>query len=165
MDREAIRKLVDDIPEMIKREGYLSQKRGDATVPVLEKPEAKAPVVAATAAIKQLADPRQVIRQKKRWLWIGVGLFTALIFVIWAINVKTLMSDLKGKTSDGEVLWQNGKDEFKSVFEAIKKNDADLQKKLETQDANAKIEQTLKEILLPIVTVSSTATTTLKSKL
>lgn len=147
-EREAIRKLIDDIPAMIKREGYLPEKPVGREMDNIEK-----------------IDPRVVIHQKKLWLWIGVGIFTALIFVIWALNVKTMIYDIRGSTSEGEALLKNGRDEFKNVFNAIKKNDADLQKKLQAEDANKGIEQTLKEILLTIFTPSSTVTATLKSKL
>ena len=145
---EAIRKLVDDIPAMIKREGYLPEKPVERVVKNAE-----------------MVDAYLAIRQKKIWLWAGAGIFTALIFVLWALNVKTIIYDMRGNTSAGETLLKNGKDEFKSVFEAIKKNDIDLQKKLQVQDTNASIKQTLKEILLPIITPSTMTSTTLNSKI
>lgn len=98
--RQDIRKAVDEIPKLIMQE-------------MKEKETPKPP---------RIDNPYEAERTKRIWLWVGVSLFSLMIFAVWFLNVQQTLStlDTVGKSEEAKIIDESTK-EIKAIFDSLDK--------------------------------------------
>lgn len=177
-DKDAIKKMVEGIPDLIMKEGYFNNKQ--------QKTKEK---ITKTTKIDQIADDKTgganfdgidyflpkkntptVINhpKKKLWLWIGVGMVTLAIFGIWILNIKNIFYDIRNSKGFEESIIGGSKQDFTEIWKSVKKNDASIEEKMKRLDdntarsaasstENTDLKSIIKEIIAPLTSASATA--------
>jgi len=160
-EREAIRRMVGDLPQIILEEGYLtlavphhepaaiSKTTTLRPLPPENIPEYRpAPETAAT-------QPAPAVRRRVRspgarsWLWFAVTLSSLAIFGIWIFNLRTFIDDIKRIPSPEDQLLADTKADISAIVGLMRGNDARLEAALDGEKPETKVKNVLKDILAP----------------
>lgn len=114
--REEIEHAVEQIPNLIMKSlPSLAATRPDRATGNEARPPAEPP----HRPLYQYAD--HGCRSRRRWLWAGVIIFTAIVFGLWFWNTRSLLADtgrFKTKTEEARI-WDNAKTDLRSILDTI----------------------------------------------
>lgn len=134
-NKQDIKKAVNEIPKLIMQE-------------MKEKETQKPP---------RIDNPYEAKRIKRIWLWVGVSLFSLMIFAVWFLNVQQTLStlDTVGKSEEAKIIDESSK-EIKAIFDSL---DKERDEQTPVEALKAAIKNAL--AIIPTSTVVTTTTSTL----
>ncbi len=162
-DRDAIKKMVGDIPELIRKEGYFDKKTQSGAVhPTVEENNTENDIAHLSASSgrseqserrgnlfveesyienNEIDEQKKSIPivvthpQKRLWLWTGVIIITMVIFGIWMLNMKNIFYDIRNSKGFEESIIGSSKQDFNDIWKTMKINDEKMQEQVEKNDA------------------------------
>lgn len=183
-DRDAIKKMVGDIPALIRKEGYFDKKIETQPVKKEENKEKNIiPLVVEShfdnsdtnddnddtqlrqGFVEQGGNTPIVITHPKKilWLWTGVIIITMVIFGIWVLNIKNIFYDIRNSKGFEESIIGSSKQDFNDIWKAMKINDEKMEEQVKKNDTvtttsttDKNLESFLNEIIAPLKNTSTT---------
>ncbi len=160
--KKDIAEAVRNIPELV-----AGQVQLDETTPKnYEQPKSfESNTVLDRLPLAKKIPPYQPPKHSGLLLWLGVGIISLAVFVVWFFNIKTMVLDFgKNKSPEGE-MWQSASTDLSGAFSTVTDGENDFTRQLDnlqkeiTKESSAsesatkeQIKQTLAAILANTVT-------------
>ncbi len=100
----------------------------------------------------------EAIRQKKIWLWTGVTIFSAIVFLMWGWNMRAAFQDSFSNTKKQPGITETAKTTWQDTMETVESNKPTVPIENNSDDLRNQIKNNLISILY--VQQASTTTST-----
>jgi len=114
-----IKKAVDNFSGLI-FEGMKQQMKTPPKIQIINTPPTN------TSSLKPLSYEYHREQGKRRMIvWVGVGITTLVVFIMWGLNASTFISDTKNseKKSDEREILESAGGDIKAIIEATTNNE------------------------------------------
>lgn len=145
-ERDRIKYLVDKIPSLVMQDRNLektepptqSNKQFDMREAAQEK--------------NLIAEVIHTDKNKYRWLWFGVIIFSTAIFSVWFYNIRSFISDIQFSQSNEQDVFEQSKFDLQNTLKLLSQSEATDKTKISGEEETGKTNflNNLKESLLSL---------------
>lgn len=147
-----IKKAVEQLPGLMIEHVKFKEIEQPDELKKLPAPERYEEIETKTFKSLPYEDER-IVRQKKMWLWTGVTIFSAIIFLMWGWNMRAAFHDSFAKKQDG--IAETAKTTWRDTMKTTEPNKPEAPAK----DDMADLKNQIKNNLISIFYVQQASTT------
>ncbi|MBI2989975.1 MAG: hypothetical protein HYY51_02165 [Candidatus Magasanikbacteria bacterium] len=160
-ERDRIKYLVDKIPSLIMQD----RDPGQNQPPIQAYKQFDMPE--SSQEKNRIAEVLRTDKNKYRWLWFGVGIFSAAIFFVWFYHIRTFISDIRFSESNEQDVFEQSKFDLQNTLKLLSQDETTTEKespeKNETAKEKTNFLNNLKESLLSLSISGNSSTTQIKA--